>query len=107
MPHGEANYVIFTGVFKAYNRLKPEGKIQKLNQMLAEILECDTAAVYEKLEELLDQILPKKSLHEYGVKEEELPGYTEVVMTKQGRLTANNYTPLNADEVLRIYRSLY
>lgn len=44
MPHGEANYVIFTGVFKAYNRLKPEGKIQKLNQMLAEILECDTGS---------------------------------------------------------------
>lgn len=107
VPHGEANYVIFTGVFQAYNRLKPKGKIRKLNGMLAEILECDTSVVYEELEKLLDQILPKKSLHEYGVREEELPGYTEVVMTKQGRLTANNYTPLDADEVLRIYQALY
>lgn len=107
VPHGEANYVIFTGVFKAYNRLKPEGKIQKLNQMLADILECDSSVVYEALEKLLDQILTKKSLHEYGVKEEELSAYTEVVMTKQGRLTANNYTPLDAEEVLKIYQSLY
>ena len=64
-------------------------------------------ALYEALEKLLDQILTKKSLHEYGVKEEELSAYTEVVMTKQGRLTANNYTPLDAEEVLKIYQSLY
>ena len=107
VPHGEANYVIFTGVFKAYNRLKPEGKIQRLNQILAEELQCDKTVVYEELEKLLDVILQKKSLHEYGVKEEELAIYTEVVMTKQKRLTANNYTELNAQEVLNIYQSLY
>lgn len=107
VPHGEANYVIFTGVFKSYNRLNPMGEIRKLNALLMEILGCDESVVYEKLEELLDMILKKKSLKEYGVKEEELPGYTETVMTKQGRLTANNYTELNAQEVLNIYRSLY
>ena len=107
VPHGEANYVIFTGVFKAYNRLAPEGKIRILNEMLAELLECDECVVYEQLENLLDKILTKKPLHEYGVKKEELAGYTENVMTKQGRLTANNYTELNAEEVLGIYQSLY
>ncbi len=107
VPHGEANYVIFTGVFKAYNLLQPEGKIQKLNVILAEVLSCDTDLVYTKLEELLNKILQKKSLQEYGVKEEELPVFTDIVMTKQGRLTANNYTKLNADEVLRIYQLLF
>ncbi len=107
VPHGEANYVIFTGVFKAYNLLQPEGKIQALNAILAEVLGCGSAQVYESLEALLDKILKKKALHEYGVKEEELPVYTDIVMTKQGRLTANNYTQLDADQVLRIYRSLF
>lgn len=107
VPHGEANYVIFTGVFKAYNRLKPVGKIQKLNALLMGILGCQEEAVYESLEELLDQILKKKSLREYGVREEELKDYTETVMTKQGRLTANNYTKLDETEVLKIYQSLY
>jgi len=107
VPHGEANYVIFTGVFKAYNLLQPEGKIQKLNAILAEVLSCGMDNVYETLEALLNKILQKKSLHEYGVKEEELPVYTEVVMTKQGRLTANNYTKLDAEDVLRIYQSLF
>jgi len=107
VPHGEANYVIFTGVFNAYNFLQPEGKMQKLNSILAEVLSCGMENVYEKLETLLNTILQKKSLHEYGVKEEELPVYTDVVMTKQGRLMANNYTKLNADEVLRIYQSLF
>jgi 4-hydroxybutyrate dehydrogenase len=107
VPHGEANYVIFTGVFKAYNRLQPEGKLQRLNAILAEELSCEAGAVYEELEDLLDKLLQKKSLREYGVKEEEFAVYTEVVMTKQTRLTANNYTKLDADEVLGIYRSLF
>lgn len=107
VPHGEANYAVFFGVFHAYQRLKPVGKIQKLNEMLAGILECDVNRVYEELEQLLNQILERKPLHVYGVKEEELPGFANVVITKQGRLTANNYTPLDEEEVLEIYRSLY
>lgn len=107
VPHGEANYVIFTGVFKAYNRLQSEGKISRLNALLAQLLSCGVDCVYEELEKLLSRILKKKSLHEYGVKAEELPLYTEIVMTKQGRLTANNYTKLDAKEVLSIYQSLF
>jgi Alcohol dehydrogenase, class IV len=107
VPHGEANYVVFTGVFRAYNLLQPAGKIQKLNAILAEVLSCGLDQVYEKLEILLNKILQKQALHEYGVKEEELSVYTDIVMTKQGRLTANNYTKLDADAVLSIYQSLF
>jgi len=94
-------------VFKEYNRLKPDGKIQILNHMLAELLGCPEAECYEKLESLLDQILVKKSLHAYGVKREELPGFANIVVTKQGRLTANNYIPLDEQQVLEIYEDLY
>lgn len=105
--HGEANYVMFTGVFKAYNRLDPNGKITVLNDLLCSILGGDGSDIYDRLEELLSAILPKKALHEYGVTEEELPVYTDIVMTKQGRLTANNYTQLSEAEVLQIYKTLF
>lgn len=38
------------GVFKAYNRLKSNGKITRLNSVLADILGCDASVVYDELE---------------------------------------------------------
>jgi 4-hydroxybutyrate dehydrogenase len=107
VPHGEANYQMFTAVFKTYEALKPKGKIEKLNGFLAEILHCEKNEVYVKIEELLNVLIPKKLLRQYGLKEEELKEFTENVMTKQGRLMANNYTELNEEAVYKIYKSLY
>ncbi|MDF2505588.1 MAG: alcohol dehydrogenase, class [Clostridium sp.] len=107
VPHGESNYVMFTGVFKKYQALKPNGKIKKLNAFLCEILHCREEDVYVEIEELLNVLIPKKPLCEYCVSEEELRDFTESVMTKQGRLMANNYTELTEETVYRIYRSLY
>ena len=76
-------------------------------QWLAAVLACDKSAVYdEKLETLLNHLCPKKALHEYGVSQEELEDFTDV-MTSQGRLMANNYTELDRDEVRAIYERLY
>jgi 4-hydroxybutyrate dehydrogenase len=107
VPHGESNYAIFTGVFKAYQRLNPDGKISQLDQFLAELLECEVNVVYEELENLLNVILPKKPLSAFGTTEEQLEEFTENVMTKQGRLTANNYTELDREEVYNIFKSLF
>ena len=107
VPHGESNYAVFTEVFKTYEKLNPKGKISKLNDFLADLLGCSTENVYDELEKLLDNILPKKPLHEYGTTMDELVEFTDNVMTKQGRLTANNYTELNADAVYSIYKSLF
>lgn len=104
--HGEANYALFLGVFKTYQRLKPVGKIQLLNSLLAECLNCDEDVIYKELEKLLDRILTRKKLSEYGVKREDLIGFTENVMTKQGRLTSNSYTEIDADTTLKIYSML-
>lgn len=105
--HGEANYAIFTGVFKTYQKKNPEGAIRTLNTIMANILGCESSNVYEELENLLNQLLPKKSLKSYGVKKEELKDFTENVMTKQGRLTANNYVPLVETEIYQIYEDLF
>lgn len=107
IPHGESNYVLFTGVMDTYMRLDPTGRITRLNELLAGLLGCEVGQVYPCLETLLNHILQKKALHEYGVTEEHLLDFTENVMTKQGRLMANNYTPLTAEDVIAIYRKLY
>jgi 4-hydroxybutyrate dehydrogenase len=41
------------------------------------------------------------------VKETDLADYADIVMTKQGRLMANNYVPLDREMVLGIYKRLY
>lgn len=105
--HGEANYAIFTGVFRVYQQKNPTGAIAELNQIMAEIIGCDSTIVYEELENLLNQLLPKKPLSSYGVTKEDLDAFTENVITKQGRLTANNYVPLSKDEIFQIYTNLF
>lgn len=65
VPHGEANYVVFTEVFKVYKRLAR--KIRILNELLTSIVGGDGSDVYERLETLLSAILPKKTLKVYGI----------------------------------------
>lgn len=105
--HGESNYAMFTGVLKNYMEIRQDGEIAVMNQFLSQLLVCSEDLVYEKLDELLGTILPKKALHEYGVKQEELAVFTKSVMEQQGRLMANNFVPLDADRVLKIYQELY
>jgi len=90
VPHGEANYAMLTGVFKTYMKLNPTGKIKRLSSILVKLLGCQEDSVYDELEKLLNKILQKKLLHEYGVTKEELISFTDSVMEKQGRLMANN-----------------
>lgn len=107
VPHGESNYAMFTGVLKNYMEIKQDGEIAVMNAYLAGLLGCDVTQVYDKLEELLDQILPKKALHEYGVRQEELAVFTKSVIETQGRLMGNNFVPLDEARVLKIYQELY
>lgn len=105
--HGEANYAIFTGVMNNYMEIKQDGEIARLNQFIANILGCDVKEVYPKLEELLNVILPKKALHEYGVTEQDLVEFTDSVLENQGRLMANNFVELDRDRVYKIYKELF
>ena len=107
VPHGEANYQFFTSVFKTYQRLNPNGKIRKLNQILAGLLNTQEDPAYDALDHLLDQLLSRKPLREYGMKEEEIEGFTDSVIEKQQRLLANNYVPLSRADIVTIYSILY
>lgn len=107
VPHGEVNYQFFVEVFKTYNRLNPNGKITKLNNIIAELIGTNVENVYDELEKLLNNLLPKKALKEYGMKEEEIEEFTSSVLEKQQRLLANNYTELSRDEIKGIFARLF
>ncbi len=107
VPHGEANYCLLIGVFKAYMSIDSEGKIKKMNRFIAQILGCGEADVYVEMEKLLNRIIQRKPLREYGVTEQDLDTFTQNVMEKQQRLMGNNYVELSKDAVYGIYKSLY
>jgi len=105
--HGEANYAMFTVVMKNYMEIKTDGEIAKLNAFIADILGCETGEVFEELEKLLNVLIPKKALREYGVTEQDLIDFTDSVMENQGRLMANNFVELDKARVYKIYKELY
>lgn len=107
VPHGEANYQMFIEVFKTYFKKNPEGKIKKINKVLADILECNPSNVYENLAEVLDKLLIRKPLKEYGMKEEEIETFADSVISGQQRLLVNNYVSFSREDILEIYKSLY
>ncbi len=107
VPHGEANYQFFTEVFKTYQRLKPEGNIKELNLFLSDVLKVKPENVFEAIEILLDKLLSKKPLREYGMKPEEIESFTDSVLEKQQRLLNNNYVPFSREVIKEIYSALY
>jgi 4-hydroxybutyrate dehydrogenase len=107
VPHGEANYQMFIEVFKTYYKKNPQGKIKRVNKLLADVLDCNLSNVYEVLSSVLDKLLPRKPLKEYGMKEEEIESFTDSVISGQQRLLVNNYVPLSREEILNIYKNLY
>ncbi len=105
--HGEANYQFFIEVFKTYQKLKPQGIIEDLNLFLADLLKVETDQVYDAISEMLDKLLKRKPLKEYGMTPEEIDGFTDSVLEKQQRLLNNNYTPLSRADIRGIYERLY
>lgn len=107
VPHGEANYQLFTEVFKVYRQKKSQGALCELEDYLAQQLDCAKDMVYNALDDLLSQLIERKPLHQYGMKEEECHSFSLSVLATQQRLLANNWVELSAEEIEAIYRRLY
>ncbi len=105
--HGEANYQMFVEVLKTYDKKKPEGKIKDINRVLAATLHCEPTVVYEELTSVLDKLLARKPLKDYGMKVEEIIEFTDSVIEGQQRLLINSYVPLTREDILSIYKNLY
>ena len=107
IPHGEANFICFTEVFKMYQKKQPVGKIQEINKMFCDVLECDEAAVYEELDAFLGKILTKQPLKEYGMTEDQVAPFAKSTIDHQQRLLGNNYVELSEAEIAEIFQNLY
>ena len=105
--HGESNYAMFTGVMKNYMEIKQDGEIAVMNKYIADILGCEVDNVYDELEKLLNQILPKKALHEYGMVEAQIAEFADSVIENQQRLLGNNFVFLDRDRLIKIYTELF
>ena len=110
VPHGESNYRFLVPVFSTYAELRPDGP--ELNELAAIIrrelgVETDLQGTFQALADLLDQILPRKRLREYGVREEDLPRYVERVYETQQRLLVANYVKMDQEQFLEIYKKAY
>ena len=107
IPHGEANFICFTEVFKMYMRKQPVGKIQEANKLFCDVLGCDESVVYEELDAFLGKILEKKPLKEYGMTEDQVATFAKSTVDNQQRLLGNNYVPLTEEEIAEIFQNLY
>ena len=110
VPHGESNYRFLVPVFSTYSELRPDGP--ELNELAAIIrrelgVETDLQGTFRALDDLLDRILPRKRLREYGVREEDLPRYVERVYETQQRLLVANYVKMDQEQFLEIYKKAY
>ena len=111
VPHGEANYQFFIAVFDFYCRKNPSGSIAILNEIIAYALgmaaKSDVEDIYKNLSELLDKLIARKPLREYGMKPEEIALFAENVIETQQRLLKNNYVEMTQSEIQEIYSKLY
>jgi 4-hydroxybutyrate dehydrogenase len=107
IPHGEANFICFTEVFKMYMRKQPVGKIQEANKIFANVLGCAEADVYPALDEFLGKLIELKPLREYGMTEDQVATFAKSTVDNQQRLLGNNYVPFTEEEIAEIFQNLY
>ena len=88
-------------------RKKPQGKIEIVNKMFADVLGCDVADVYPALDEFLGKILEKKPLREYGMTPDQAAPFAKSTIDNQQRLLGNNYVELTEAEIKEIFDNLY
>ena len=108
--HGESNYQFFTDVLEVYNKKQPGGKIQEIMDMIVDICEANGFAAngrngIEVLTDLLEKVLHKKPMSEYGAVQDDIRPFAESTVANQQRLLKNNYVPLSVDEIEAIYQA--
>ncbi|MDR3596161.1 iron-containing alcohol dehydrogenase [Clostridium sp.] len=91
VPYSEATYIIFTKMFKVYQKIDQNKDIRELNRFLAGVLECAEDIVYDEIENLLDSLITKKSLSQYGMDEQKLEKLVRSFVENKGEASVNNY----------------
>ena len=111
--HGETNAALLTSVLRYYakhdsneNSAK-NTELSKLFDFMANILECQKTDVLNKLDEVLNTILPKHKLHEYGMTEDMIQSWAASVVKEQQRLLKNSYMHMDESAIAEVYASTF
>ena len=107
IPHGQSNQLMFKDVMEKYREIRPSGKINDLEDIIGTYLGVAQSEAFPALYELMDKVLKKEPLRNFGVKESDLPVFAEDVIKTQQRLLKNNYVELSEEQVLEIYKAAY
>lgn len=110
IPHGQSNQLMFRAVMEKYKEIKPVGRINDLENVIADALEIPAGSntdALKKLYELMDRVLKAEPLHKFGVKESDLSVFANSVINTQQRLMRNNYVELTEEQVLDIYKEAF
>lgn len=107
IPHGQSNQLMFKDVMKMYKKIKPTGRINDLEAVIAESLSVAPENALEELYALMDKVLKSAPLEEFGVKKSDLSIFAGDVIKTQQRLLRNNYVQLSEEQILEIYEAAY
>ncbi|SCP97986.1 iron-containing alcohol dehydrogenase [Anaerobium acetethylicum] len=105
IPHGQANYLVFAQVFRKYEELGVN--LSELNQFLSTVLHVSEEAAWEELSDLLDKILPRKPLKEFGMSEQQIQEFATSTVINQQRLLQNAQVLLRDDDIYDILAECY
>ena len=70
-------------------------------------MNCDEKDVYDRIEDVLNNLVQKKRLRDYGMTEAQIAEFADSVFEKQQRLLVNNFVPFTRDQIFDIYKELY
>lgn len=104
--HGEANYLVFKAVWELYDRKNPGGALAVIKERMAELFGCKPEEAFAAFDSLCLSLIARKRLSSYGMQENQVLEFTDMVMTRQNMLIANGYTPVSAGEIATIYQAL-
>ena len=107
VPHGEANYQFLIAVLNFYKKNNGDGKISELTKLISSIINAKEEDCYLELENLLNNLIRRKNLKEYGMTIDEIEKFSHSVMKNQQRLLKNNYLSMEIKDMEEIYKSLY
>lgn len=101
--HGEANYQFLMAVLYFYQATNPNGKIKKLTKLIGKIL--DTTNPFCDLESLLNCVLERKSMADYGATEDDIEKFAKSTIDNQQRLLSNSYVQMSQEDIALIYKN--
>lgn len=99
--HGESNYQFLIPVLQMYKDVNPSGRIAELEELLSTILNVEDGI--NGLEELLEEILTKKPMKDYGAIASDVREFTDSTLINQERLLSKSYIPMDYDKIFKIY----